>query len=407
MNRALVRIGQAVSHDRPMTNFRCLNFSCCIRTISTNSAIHRGIRRSRHGGGRETRPAPHGKPDKRRPGSIARQEAKDRARRRKPNHQNKQDVEEMESLVNTRVERMTPQQRRYRMGGRTPSSTVPIQSDALLEKRVPLSYRKYSYGALIVRDRRRRRVRYDGTNSPHGPSIPSNSRDRADRRDLQGYFIQDRDSTSEHEKSTFAPRERNRSFDDRSSSSKKASCKDGVYRGRDLRAPASSSTGDSKYRRDSFSPGQGRAGDHTYPSHGEALGQDPTRGTSFSSGDYSVVIRKYPSTPRADDSELDGKSMLQYDRVETSRRLSTTPLTIPYTTPASEFLYGTSVVVAALRASKRRLYKLYMYDGEHREVGARDKIVQELALSRHVPVTHQRWSSMMDKMSGGRAHNVG
>lgn len=407
MKRTLLRIGQTLSRDRPVIDPQCLNFSCCVRTVSTNSAIHRGIRRSRHGGGRETRPSRYGGADERTAGAVSRQGGIGSTRPRKPNHQNKQDVEEMESLVNTRVERMTPQQRQYRMAGRAPKSTAPIQSRAPGKTRTALSYQKYSDGARIVRDSSERTTRYDGTKSQHGPWVPSNSRDRADRRDLQVYSDQDRNSTREHEKTSSAPRARKRSFDDRSSSSKEGSFMDAVYRCRDRGVPASSSTEDSIYRRDSLSPGQSRAGGHTYPWHEEASGQDGNRDRSFSSGDFGTVIRKCPSTSRADDSDLDGKSTLQYGGIEEPRRLSTTPLAVPYTTPASEFLYGTSVVVAALRASKRQLYKLYIHDGEHRESGARDTFVRKLALSRQVPVTHQKWVSMMDKMSLGRAHNVG
>jgi len=87
---------------------------------------------------------------------------------------------------------------------------------------------------------------------------------------------------------------------------------------------------------------------------------------------------------------------------------SDVPLTMPYTTPASEFLYGTSVIVAALKSSRRKLYKLYMYDGENREVREQDTEVRKLALDRDVPVERvkRQWLRLMDKMSGGRPHNV-
>jgi 21S rRNA (GM2251-2'-O)-methyltransferase len=86
------------------------------------------------------------------------------------------------------------------------------------------------------------------------------------------------------------------------------------------------------------------------------------------------------------------------------------PISIPYTTPASEFLYGSSVVEAALcsRASPRRkLYKLYIYSGENRENEDRDKDFARLARRQGVPVEFKNadWLRMMDKMSGGRPHN--
>ena len=88
---------------------------------------------------------------------------------------------------------------------------------------------------------------------------------------------------------------------------------------------------------------------------------------------------------------------------------SDAPLTVPYTTPASEFLYGTSVVISALRSSYRKLYKLYIYDGDNREARDQDLRVRRLALERDVVVERVKgdWLRVMDKMSTGRPHNVG
>ena len=87
---------------------------------------------------------------------------------------------------------------------------------------------------------------------------------------------------------------------------------------------------------------------------------------------------------------------------------SNVPLSIPYTTPASEFLYGTSVVTSALLASRRKLYKLYIYDGDNREVRDQDKRIRRLALDRNVVVERVQgsWLRLMDKTSTGRPHNV-
>ena len=84
------------------------------------------------------------------------------------------------------------------------------------------------------------------------------------------------------------------------------------------------------------------------------------------------------------------------------------PLSIPYTTPASEFLYGTSVVMAALQANRRKLYKLYMYAGENRAVENSDEEVKSLARKRRVEVVEVGidWLNLLDKMSSGRPHNV-
>jgi 21S rRNA (GM2251-2'-O)-methyltransferase len=86
------------------------------------------------------------------------------------------------------------------------------------------------------------------------------------------------------------------------------------------------------------------------------------------------------------------------------------PLSIPYTTPASEFLYGSSVVQAAINSSRhprRKLYKLYIYTGENRENVERDASVERLAKKNAIPVQHVsgEWLRLMDKMSSGRPHN--
>lgn len=102
-----------------------------------------------------------------------------------------------------------------------------------------------------------------------------------------------------------------------------------------------------------------------------------------------------------------GRDLSQVDDQRSTHRDSNVPLSIPYTTPASEFLYGTSVITAALLSSRRKLYKLYIYSGDNREVHEQDKGIRELALKRGVVVERVKgdWLRLMDKMSTGRPHN--
>ncbi|GAB0136294.1 hypothetical protein EsDP_00004600 [Epichloe bromicola] len=83
------------------------------------------------------------------------------------------------------------------------------------------------------------------------------------------------------------------------------------------------------------------------------------------------------------------------------------PMTITYTTAASQFLYGKSVVKAALEQGRRRIYKLYVYGGENRRESKDNDIMISLAKSRGVPVTivPNEDQRLMDKMSMGRPHN--
>ncbi|KAG5974245.1 hypothetical protein E4U58_003391 [Claviceps cyperi] len=83
------------------------------------------------------------------------------------------------------------------------------------------------------------------------------------------------------------------------------------------------------------------------------------------------------------------------------------PMMLSYTTAASQFLYGTSVVKAALEIGRRQMYRFYVYGGENRRDNKDNEILMDLARSRGVPITvvpteEQR---LMDKMSMGRPHN--
>ncbi|KAI1344826.1 RNA methyltransferase [Xylariaceae sp. FL0016] len=83
------------------------------------------------------------------------------------------------------------------------------------------------------------------------------------------------------------------------------------------------------------------------------------------------------------------------------------PIRIHHTTAASQFLYGRSVVEAALKDSKRQLYRLYIYGGEDRRNVSQDVALEKLASRRGISVTKVERSGqrMMDKMSAGRPHN--
>ncbi|KAE9377938.1 hypothetical protein N431DRAFT_435108 [Stipitochalara longipes BDJ] len=118
---------------------------------------------------------------------------------------------------------------------------------------------------------------------------------------------------------------------------------------------------------------------------------------------------KYDSNASSTNAQRDEPSStrgLKFTQVADNR----IPLSIPYTTPASEFLYGTSVVEAALSSRKeprRKLYKFYVYNGENREDPDQDARLERLARRNGVEVVRagNNWLRVMDKMSGGRPHN--
>ena len=80
------------------------------------------------------------------------------------------------------------------------------------------------------------------------------------------------------------------------------------------------------------------------------------------------------------------------------------PISVPYTTAASTFLYGSNTVLAALRAKRRKLYQLYLHD----RLSAResnDRAIRKLAEEAGVPVHHNAGLKLLDKMSEERPHN--
>lgn len=81
------------------------------------------------------------------------------------------------------------------------------------------------------------------------------------------------------------------------------------------------------------------------------------------------------------------------------------PISVPYTTAASEFLYGTNVVLAALRARRRRLHHLYISPRAYtRETGNAQDII-DLARRAGIPVEANADLRLLDKMADNRAHN--
>ena len=155
-----------------------------------------------------------------------------------------------------------------------------------------------------------------------------------------------------------------------------------------------------------------------------------SQGKSFGSEDIKKPSKHYESQGEGFGSEGNGKSTRQHKLQERTRSSADDappftdqsskqsrvdkriPVPIPYTTPASDFLYGFSVVEAALRSNReprRKLYKLYIYKGENRTVSSvkADTDLERLAKKNNVKVVRVSgdWLRVMDKMSFGRPHN--
>jgi 21S rRNA (GM2251-2'-O)-methyltransferase len=121
-----------------------------------------------------------------------------------------------------------------------------------------------------------------------------------------------------------------------------------------------------------------------------------------SSQDYGDFNRRR----REKDADREVKAFVRKGTVQPYTKV---PLSIPYTTAGSEFLYGTHVVKAALQSGRRKLYKLYIYQGVNSqgEEVEQDNSIYKLALAAGVAVSRVQgdWERLLNKMSEQRPHN--
>ncbi|KAF2130238.1 alpha/beta knot [Dothidotthia symphoricarpi CBS 119687] len=84
---------------------------------------------------------------------------------------------------------------------------------------------------------------------------------------------------------------------------------------------------------------------------------------------------------------------------------SRAPESLPYTTAASEFIYGYSSVLAAVKADRRKFYNLYI----HTRGANRDGLLDDRSLFKNVAsITKEvgdEYMRALDKASSGRPHN--
>lgn len=79
---------------------------------------------------------------------------------------------------------------------------------------------------------------------------------------------------------------------------------------------------------------------------------------------------------------------------------------LPYTTAASEFIYGYSSVLAAVKANRRKLYKLYMHTRGSANAGKDLLLHRASASGIQIKRVGDDYLQAMDKASSGRPHNV-
>ncbi|KAL5118561.1 hypothetical protein ACEQ8H_003576 [Pleosporales sp. CAS-2024a] len=119
----------------------------------------------------------------------------------------------------------------------------------------------------------------------------------------------------------------------------------------------------------------------------------------------SLAAKQEPSwhTGEPDASRERGEGTLADRRTAETRTTERVEM-LPYSTAASEFIYGYSSVVAALKANRRKLYKLYV----HSRGASRDGLMARVRALKLFPITEEvgdEYLRAMDKASSGRPHN--
>ena len=367
MLRALCYLGNGCPYKTSTAQTLQLKPQTSHALISTNTAINNSLRRSQYEGARLRRRSPgeDGRISNYRTGRVSLRE-----RIRRPNHQQGQDVDDIEEFrkINERNKALN-QARTTRRRIRTERTGV-------------------------ASDRRPQEARHDYTPRPGG--------NRAARRAMKfGHTIEEPLKQASnatirraiHEKGLHGDLHRSVRPERRGSTSHRVSgpAEDenenhGYSMPEDLRDDL-----DDLQDRPRRSFAMGRRDDISYRAIYAKGSRDTYQGPS-----HSRPFEGYERDWARDD-----------DRSPMHREPDA-PLSMPYTTPASEFLYGTSVVVAALLSSRRKLYKLYIYDGDNREIRDQDMRIRRLAVDRSVVVERVKgnWLRLMDKMSMGRPHNV-
>lgn len=367
-------------------------------TISTNSAIHRGLRKSVSIGRRNPEVS---RRDDYRPHQSRRTEFREERRVARPNHQSKMDFEDIIESRRAKEAKRSPRQLKYLTGGRREDSWTDRSSPVRAslhegERRDGSSGRsprnadryardKQSSFATPASDRPTRAARRAAIFGP-GDTLPGGS--RVSKNEPNKYRLSDNAQTEGHDTTSW----------------RAASARDENF-------------GDSTQNFRDHRNWQGKGSERAFSSTGLATGKGEKRPYSRTSSDNGPPESSLSTRSRAHDSGRDklgtaggdrGSYTRKYRDDERSDPNSEAPLTIPYTTPASEFLYGTSVVNAALRYSRRKFYKFYIYSGPERVITFQDNSLRKLAESKGVEVMQAKgeWLRMLDKMSMGRPHNV-
>ncbi|EEP75724.1 predicted protein [Uncinocarpus reesii 1704] len=151
-------------------------------------------------------------------------------------------------------------------------------------------------------------------------------------------------------------------------------------------------------------PRQGQGGSDLHNRVSEISGERETRTKSW---------WKYSSNGRAPIKRKKGKKIkptIDSPVSLVSKVSLVCPRSVPHTNAVSEFIYGYSAVRAAVLASRRKIYALYIYDADPSSTKWAQPEVN--ALQKHatvagatVKLVSGTWLKMMNRMSDDRPHN--
>lgn len=336
--------------------------------ISTDSAIHVGIRRSSWREGAARRDDRDG--GRRGQGSPW-SESRKTPKIPRPNHSQKQDVDDMAESARLREAARSPKQKLYFQGGR-----MQIEG-------------------------RERRVRANARVDSYGSSARPSSRSTRGPRDILTRY-----QTARSTPSTNAAQ-------DAPTSRHQKGISDRYDRGRSRASQDPRSSSQMQGRGTNKPPDRTARRALIHEQHDGSVDRHKNDGAASPSARSDTTEWRRSKSRLSDGVEERGLSnrFSLRSRGEDFRgrdRATDVPVTVPYTTPASEFLYGTSVVSAALKFSCRKFYKFYSYSAQDRANHGQDQAMRNLARSKGVEVmqVEGEWLRLLDKMSTGRPHNV-
>ncbi|RMZ85351.1 hypothetical protein DV737_g840, partial [Chaetothyriales sp. CBS 132003] len=114
-------------------------------------------------------------------------------------------------------------------------------------------------------------------------------------------------------------------------------------------------------------------------------------------------------SPADQERGLAGRERRSHQRQGHLGYLTEAPRTTPYTAADSEFLYGLHSIEAAIRAKRRKVYKLYVYASEDGGVRSdAEKALYRLAAKAKIDIVRvggPDWKQKLNQLAGGRAHN--